>query len=266
MSHVADQPVRRGVDRRMRRGADQAMRYLADAERFRRITSGVCLIAAPLALLVGTIIHPGLRLSERAQLILISQHPDRWYANHILGFISIILFIPAIFGLVRILRERETVLAHIGGTLAYLGLIAFQGVVVAYGFVAWQMASGNLTEMTALAYRLKHTAGVLIPLGAMSALLVPGLGLLAIGLIRAHAPGRWSGPLAPLGAALFLIGGQTAQMSLMLAGTTCLLIGLGSIGVRVLRTADAEWATATPCVPGMGRGPMSPAPMNITGR
>jgi len=31
-------------------------------------------------------------------------------------------------------------------------------------------------------------------------------------------------------------------MSLMLAGMTCLLVGLGSIGLRVLRMPDAEWA------------------------
>ncbi len=229
------------------------MRSLSDANRFGRIIVGVCLIAAPLVLLVGTIVHPGLRLSERAQLTLIAQHPDRWYVNHILGFISMILFIPAVFGLVRILREREAVLAHLGGALAFLGLIAFEGVVVAYGFVAWQMAAGgSLTEMTALAHRLKHTAGVILPLGVMSALLIPGLGLLAIGLIRTAAAQRWSGPLALLGAVLFLTGGQTAHMTLMLAGTTCMLAGLGVIGLRVLRTPDAEWAATTPATPGPG--------------
>ena len=224
------------------------------------------MIAAPLTLLAGTIVHPGLRLSERAQLTLIAAHPDRWYANHILGFISMILFIPAVFGLVHILRKREAVLAHLGGTLAFLGLIAFEGVVVAYGFVAWQMATGgNLTEMVALAHRLKHTAGVIIPLGVMSALLVPGLGLLAIGLIRARAPQRWTGPLAPLGAALFLIGGQTAHMTLMIAGTTCMLAGLGAIGLRVLHTPDTEWALTTPTPPEPGLGSASIAATAIAG-
>ncbi|HEY4810693.1 MAG TPA: hypothetical protein VIH71_06495 [Solirubrobacteraceae bacterium] len=243
------------------------MRYLSDANRFRRITAGICLIAAPLALLVGTVIHPGLRLSERAQLALINQHPDRWYANHILGFISMILFVPAVFGVVHILRERAAVLAHLGGTLAFLGLFAFEGVVVAYGFVAWQMATSDssVIEMVALAHRLRHTAGVIIPLGLMSTMLVPGLGLLAIGLIRAHVPHRWAGPLAPLGVVLFLIGGQTAHMTLMIAGTTCMLVGLGTIGLCVLRTSDAEWALPTSTPPEPKIGSVSVAATTIVG-
>ncbi len=243
------------------------MRYLSDADRFGRITAGICLIAAPLVLFAGTIIHPGLRFSERAQLVLIAQHPDRWYANHILGFISMILFVPAVFGLMHILREREAVLAHLGGALAFLGLIAFEGVVVAYGFVAWQMVAGasDLVEMTALAHRLKHTAGVILPLGAMSALLVPGLGLLAIGLIRAHAAQRWTGPLAALGAALFLIGGQTAHVTLMLAGTLCMLAGLGTIGLRVLSRPDGEWALSTSVLPEANLDPASGTARTIAG-
>jgi hypothetical protein len=243
------------------------MHYLSDPNRFPRITAGICLIAAPLALLVGTVIHPGLRLSERAQLALIAQHPDRWYVNHILGFMSMILFVPAVFGVVHILREREAVLAHLGGTLTFLGLIAFEGLIVAYGFVAWQMATSDssTTEMVALAHRLKHTAGVVIPLGLMSAMLVPGLGLLAIGLIRAGAPQRWAGPLAPLGAALFLIGGQTAHMTLMIAGTTCMLVGLGTIGLRVLQTSDAKWALPVPAPREPDLGSVSVAATTVVG-
>ena len=229
------------------------VRYLSDPARFSRVTAGVCLVAAPLALLVGTIVHPGLRVGERAQLELIAAHPDRWYANHILGFIAMILLVPAILGLVGIVRVREPLLAHVGGTLAFLGVIAFEGVVVAYGFVAWQMAAGaSLGEMTALAYRLKHTPGVVVPLGVMSGLLVPGLGLLALGLIRSGAPRRWCGPVAALGALLFLAGGQSAHMTLMLAGTTLLLAALATLGLHVLRSTDAQWAPTTPT-------PVSPA-------
>lgn len=59
--------------------------------RFRRVVGGISLIGAPVAFLIGTAIHPGLRADGADQLDQLARHPDAWYATHILGLIFVTL-------------------------------------------------------------------------------------------------------------------------------------------------------------------------------
>jgi hypothetical protein len=108
--------------------------------RFGKNGAGLCLIGAPAALFAGTFVHPGLREDAAAQLELIAAHPDRWYVNHLLGLVSMTLFIPALVALVHLVRDRAPGLAYAGAALGIVGTLGFTGVMTIYGFVAWQMS------------------------------------------------------------------------------------------------------------------------------
>lgn len=205
---------------------------------FRMNAAGLCLIAAPAALFAGTVIHPGLREGAAAQLELIADNQDRWYLNHILGIVSMTLFVPALAVLLHLVRIRQPGLAYVGTALGIVGTIGFTGLMTIYGFVAWQMSiSPDQARMAELFERINHTAGVAIPFRTMPFAFVVGMVCLAIGLYRAGVARLACLPIAA-GPVLFAAGAQTEQVMLMVSGSGMMTAGLGSIGLRVLGAAS----------------------------
>jgi hypothetical protein len=218
------------------------MSWLSDSDRFRKTVGGVCLIVAPLALFVGTLVHPGFTDNAPALLRMISQHRDAWYLTHILGWAFVILMIPAIFTLIHLLGERQVALGHIGATLALVGVIGFAGIVTIFGFVGGQMAiAGNQVQMAELFERLSHNAGVWIPVRGMTGALLPGFGCLAVALVRARAVPRWMPPTFAVGLVLFVLGMASGTTGAGILGTALMTIGMGSIGALVLRQEAGDW-------------------------
>jgi hypothetical protein len=213
---------------------------LLAVQRFRKTASGLCLIAAPAVLFAGTAVHPGLRAGAAAQLELIANHPNQWYLNHILGVVSMLLFIPAIVSLVELLREREPTWGYVGGALAIVGTVGFIGLMTIFGFVAWQMTTfGDQAQMAELFRRLNHTAGVAIPFRAMPFAFVIGMVCVAIGLYRGRIA-RMPCLAIAVGPILFAIGGQVEQVALMIPASGMMTVGLGSIGLRILREPEGR--------------------------
>src|ERR671910_3128263 len=136
---------------------------LSDAHHSRKMVAGACMVVAPFVLLVAMVIHPASDMDEATQVATIADNLDAWYVAHLLAFVSIVLVVPAVLGLMHMLRERQGALGHVGGGLALPGLLAFTGL-VALGLVLWQMAgAGNTAETVALLKRLNETAGIVIP-------------------------------------------------------------------------------------------------------
>jgi hypothetical protein len=218
------------------------MKQLADAHHFRKMVAGVCMILAPLFLLVGVVVHPESETDEAAQLAVIAENLDAWYLAHLLVLVGIALAIPAVLGLMHMLREREVALGHVGGGLGLLGLVAFTGLVAIEGFAGWQMAAaGDRGEMVALLERLYDTAGVLIPFFVVSFGFTLGMLCLAAGLYRARAVQSWMAICLAAGALIVAVGGTAAIGWLTIVGAAFLLVGLGSIGRMVLSESDEDW-------------------------
>ena len=216
------------------------MTYLSDAHRFRKLVAGACMVLAPLVLLVGAVVHPEMETSEAAQLAVIVDEPDRWYVAHLILLCSVALAVPAVLGLMHMLREREVAFGHLGGGLALLGLLASTGV-VAMEFVAWQAAAGSRAEMVALFERLNDSAGVLIPFFLVSFGFALGMVLLAMGLYRARAVQWWMSLFIAVAAICLAIGVPAALNWLTIVGAAFLVVGLGSIGRMVLTETDEDW-------------------------
>ena len=149
------------------------------------------------------VIHPASDMNEATQVATIQDNLDAWYVAHLLALISIAVMVPAVLGLMHMLREREVAFGHVGGGLAMLGLLAFTGI-VAMEFVMWQMAAGGSTaEAVTLLERLNNTAGIVIPFVIVSFGFTLGLACLAYGLYRARAVQSWMAISTAAGAILF---------------------------------------------------------------
>lgn len=215
---------------------------LSDAHHFRKTIAGTSMIAAPLLVLAGSVIHPDGSTDEAAQLATVAGSLDEWYAAHLVLLVALVLAIPAVLGLMHMLREREVAYGHVGGGLALLGVVAVAGI-VAIEMVVWQMsaAGADRTEMVALLERVTDSAGIVIPLFLMSVALGLGLAVLALGLYRARAVQGWMAAFVAVGGMLVTVAGFVASPPVAIAGGAFLLVGLGSIGRIVLSESDDEW-------------------------
>jgi len=199
------------------------------------------MVVAPFVLLVAMVIHPASDMDEATQVATIADNLDAWYVAHLLAFVSMVLVVPAVLGLMHLLRERQVALGHVGGGLAILGLLALTGL-VAMELVLWQMAgAGNTAETVALLERLNETAGIVIPFVLLSFGFSLGMAFLAVGLYRARAVQSWMAVFVAVGAILFGFAVATAMDWLAIVAAAFLVVGLGAIGRMVLRETDEAW-------------------------
>jgi hypothetical protein len=199
------------------------------------------MVVAPLVLLAAMVIHPASDMDEATQVATIADNLDAWYLAHLLALVSIALMVPAVLGLMHMLREREVAFGHVGGGLAMLGLLAFTGI-VAMELVLWQMAAGgDSREAVAVLERLNETAGIVVPFLFVSFGFSLGVACLAIGLYRARAVQSWMAVSVAGGAVLFGFAMASAMNWLAIVAAAFLVVGLGAIGRMVLAETDEAW-------------------------
>ena len=215
--------------------------HLSDAHHSRKMVAGACMVVAPILLLVAMVIHPASDMDEATQVATIADNLDAWYAAHLIVLVSIVLTVPAVLGLMHMLRERQVTLGHVGGGLAMVGLLAFVGI-VAMELVLWQLVrEGDTATAVTLLQGLNESAGILIPFALMSFGFAIGMALLAVGLYRARAVQSWMAVCAGVGAILVGLAFATALNWLAIVAAAFLLVGLGSIGRMIIRETDEAW-------------------------
>ena len=218
------------------------MPTLSDAHHFRKTVAGLCLILAPALFLVSAILAPSSDNDAGAILGAIADHTDRFFVSTAFGIAGSVLLVPALLGLMHMLRERQVALGHAGGGLALLGSLMFM-LFWGASLMEWQMVrgGGDRAQMTALLDRFMHTTGTEVFFYFSLAFTI-GMVLLAVGLYRARAV-HWS-TAGALGAGAivlqcaFFVGNEAAWF---IVAAAMLLVGFVTIGRMVLVETDAEW-------------------------
>jgi hypothetical protein len=213
----------------------------SDSQHLRKMVAGACMLLAPLVMLIAAVVSPELETKAGAQLTTAADNLDRFYISNLLGMIALILLVPAVLGLMHMVRERRAGYGALGGGLTVLGTLASL-VGCGVGFAIWQMADDGVqaADVSAL-HGLMNTAGAVIPVYALGLVMAIGAAILGAGLYLARVVDWWM--------ALFFAGGIVCINVAFLAGTVALLIvgaaltlvGLGSMGLMVLRESDADW-------------------------
>lgn len=221
------------------------MSELMGAENFRRTVAGLSLICAPLVLLVAMFVHGG--GGDDGLVKAMAESPGRVQAANLLIMLSSVLFVPALVGLLGLVRGRGVVLAHIGVALALIGVVAhavwagFQ--IVLLGLV--QSGTVDRARLSELVSGGPPNAGFVIVMLTFMTGFFLGLLFVAGGLWRSGAVPRWATAcifLVPF--ADFVPGGAIVSI----LGPILALVGLGAAGLKLLSMPDAEWSQtqATP--------------------
>jgi hypothetical protein len=216
-----------------------------DANNFRRTLAGLCLITASLALGAADLIRisvEGYAQGTRDQFDHIAASPGVWQVATVLNMLGIVLFVPAVLGLLHLLHHRGAVLGHIGGGLLLIGLLGFAAHNAGYyGTLGAVSAPGIDQEQMIRFWQAAETVpGNLVSLLMFLIGYVLGMFLLGVGLFWARVVPRWTAALI----VLYVVGFLFAEESLLLALISWMLlfVGLGTIGFMLLRQSDADWA------------------------
>jgi hypothetical protein len=217
--------------------------------RLYRVGTAAALIAAPLLFLIDNLLHPKevTRGNELEQLGYIADAYTRWQAAHVVGFLAILAFAPAVLGLAFLVRRRQPGYGLLAGALALAGLLGLAAVITIDGF-AWGIA-GELSNTSPLGQNgarevLSDLQGsewalpyYLTPLG-----FIVGMVMLAVGVARQGAVPTWAGGLLAL--AVLMVGTETLLVSnaYFIAGAMVFLVGGVAVALALLRMTDEQFA------------------------
>jgi hypothetical protein len=192
------------------------------------------LVGGPLLTLAGMLATPWEKdTTTVAYHDALAAHPDQATVAAILLHFGYLLLLPAALAMFQLSRHAAPKLANAGGILALIGLGSLPGLLVT-DFYDLAMAQALPHEQSA---RIADSIGA-APMIALAVTAIAGtvLGLTLLGVgARGWVPAAiflgWFAPLAS-GTGLLPAAG----------GATLLVLGIGSIGLRVARMSDAESA------------------------
>jgi hypothetical protein len=220
------------------------MSVLSDPIRFRKTIAGLGLIGAPLAGFLSCLTDSseGVGQSGAPLYATAAAHGGGIWLTGLIFMVSAILTVPAALGLAHLLRARGAVLGNLGAACLVTGAFGHMG------YAVWQLMVSRVAGpgAPALIAYLDRTSALALVLVPLMVLVDIGLLLLAAGLLRARAVPSW--------APWLVIVTMAADFAVQFTSVTAtwpvtvlwgvLAVALGSIGVRLLAMAPAEWAAA----------------------
>jgi hypothetical protein len=233
------------------------MLRIKDPSNFRRTLVGLCLIVAPLILFAASLIEPTSEGDEvREWLPELAEEPGRNDAATTLFIVGFVLLVPALIGLVHLIRERGIVLGHIGGVLAVLGTILYP---VLFSTTFYDLSLAENLPVDQAVEAQEGTEDYVGPYFVFIPAIFGwtlGLILLSVALLRARIAPVWFLVLVILAnVAIFAGEGESTVVSAL--GTLLFLVAFGSLGLKVLGMSDADWAD--PRRLGAASAPAAPA-------
>jgi hypothetical protein len=213
----------------------------SDSHHFRKMIAGCCMVLAPLAVLVAFVFSPPIDSAAGKQVTAFAAHQDKLLFSGLMSLAAVALAIGATLGIMHMLRERGAGYGHAGGALALVGLVATAAQAGLFLF-AWATVRDGVqaTDVTAW-HAVTHDAAVVIPVLVIGFLTTVGFIILAAGLYRARAVDWWMAAMIALGALGIALVTPLASIAVGIVGSALLLVGLGSVGMMVLRETDADW-------------------------
>jgi hypothetical protein len=207
------------------------------------VTAGWALRLAPLCFAVSALLRPDWAGEERALLARLDAEGGEQVAASLLGLAGCALAVPAVLGLMHMLRERRTVAGHVAGLVALVGVggLAFH---YSLELAIWQVAQEDHLRQQALTVVTELLDRPVIAAGFDYLPLAYGAGILAMGIVlrAANAVEPWTAYFTAAGTAVAAAGLFVPDPVMLKVGWGVALAGSNRIGRRVLAQDADDWA------------------------
>lgn len=214
---------------------------IAKTERFRRWVAGISLIGFAVMLVAQDLVGPHTPDEAAGQYAVVAADRAGTVASSVFLLVSSILLVPAVFGILHLVRERGVTLGHIGGALAILGALGHVAVMTYQLALVEMTNAGDREAMVALIDRMDSSPVVGAIVFPMILAFALGLLLLSLALWRARIVQGWAAALV-IGAVAIDIGAPDGvPTTISIAKQLLAFAAFAYVGLRVLRMSDTEW-------------------------
>jgi hypothetical protein len=214
----------------------------SDARNFGRTLTGLLLFAAPVTILIATLIEPDTDHDNKLQeLNAVAAHKTMYLVSGLVFFIGGLMIVALGPGLMRLFRGPKGVTAgQVAGSLLMIGGTVTAGW-YALGAAEYEMVNHTGLDRQALATFLHkaNSGSSILPLVVVFMVgIVIGSILLAVANWRTRVAPAWASAAIVAGGILAAVG--SGQL-ISIISSVVLLVGFGAIGFSVLSMSDEEW-------------------------
>jgi Domain of unknown function (DUF4386) len=212
------------------------MNGVRDLGRFRRIATGVAMIATAPVVIASVAIKPTDDGGQaRDVLANLSSHAAAMEASLTLGLVAIALLIPATLGLLRTAQQRSPVLALVGASLTLLGWVAFVGQQVLGEATLVMATSPDHAAMATLYDQIGNSNLITVVQVMFIVGHVVGIAILGIAVARSQVAPMWIGIVLVVSGPLHFLAHGLNLRPLDLGAFALLVLGYAAGGVVLIR-------------------------------
>ena len=204
---------------------------------YRTLVAAASLIAGPLLMAIGDLLHPQERMAPAEQAAILLDHASRWYAAHLLLFDGMLLFIPGLLALAALTEARRPAVGYVARILVLVGVAAIVSIFVAEMLVGRYVLDGaDPAAATALLESMFSGPMAAVVGPAMVAFFV-GTVAFAIPLVRTGGRLGWAAALILTGVLLVLAEILSARVIFSQIGNIIAFSGTSMMAWLILRGA-----------------------------
>jgi hypothetical protein len=217
---------------------------LSDSVRLRKLVAGISLIGFPLAGVISSVFdaNEGTGMTGKDLYAIAVAHQGSIMLAAVIFIVSSILTVPALGGILHLVKGRGAGLVHVGAGFALIGAFGHMG------YAVWQMMLARVTvdsDGAAMIAYLDRTSVVTDALLPMLIAVALGLLLVAFALYRAGLTPLWVPGLILTAVVLEMAldstsVGESKWLPVAIWGAA--LVAFGYVGLRVLTMTVEEWA------------------------
>ena len=163
----------------------------------------VSMVAGPLLMSIGDLIHPAETWDTGAQVAIVAESTSRWFTAHLLLLIGFLLFVPGLLTLTDLVERRSPTRAYVVRVLMLISVGALSAVFASEMLLGGFVASG-VDQQAGVALFMVFQNRVLPALGPGLLAFFVGVGIAVAHLASRPGPCRWPALCLGIGAVLIL--------------------------------------------------------------
>ena len=192
---------------------------------YRTRIAATSLIAGPLLMAIGDLLHPEERMAAHEQIPILVDHAARWYTAHLLLFVGIILFIPGLLALSAIAGARKPAAGYASRILVLVGTAALASIFMGEMLVGRFVLDGASSAVAIALLESMFSGPMVAAVGPAMLAFFAGTAVFALPLIRAGGRAAWAASSILIGVLLILAEILTAQVVLSQVGNVLVFCG-----------------------------------------